>query len=73
MAPQAPHEHVVDAVVVPRLHAARHLGRTCGIEQGEPALLVSINKVAAAKIPAFLDKYAATVRERRAAAAAVAA
>ena len=39
----------------------------------EPALLVSINKVAAAKIPAFLDKYAATVRERRAASAAVAA
>jgi len=55
------------------LHAARHLGRTCGIEQVEPALLVLINKVAAAKIPAFLDKYAATVRERRAAAAAVAA
>ena len=49
------------------LHAARHLGRTCGIEQVEPALLVSINKVAAAKIPAFLDKYTATVRDRRAA------
>lgn len=53
------------------LHAARHLGRTCGVEQVEPALLVSINKVAAAKIPAFLDKYAATVRDRRAAAAPV--
>lgn len=55
------------------LHAARHLGHTCGIEQVEPALLVSINKVAAAKIPAFLDKYAATVRERRSAAQAAAA
>lgn len=54
------------------LHAARHLGRTCGIEQVEPALLVSINKVAAAKIPAFLDKYSSTVRERRNAAAAAA-
>jgi len=51
------------------LHAARHLGRTCGIEQVEPSLLVSINKVAAAKIPVFLDKYAATVRAQRAAAA----
>ncbi|MEH6437397.1 3'-5' exonuclease [Massilia sp. DD77] len=48
------------------LHAARHLGRTCGLEQVAPDLLVSINKVAAAKIPVFLDKYAATVRERAA-------
>jgi len=31
---------------------------------------VSINKVAAAKIPVFLEKYAATVRERRMAAEA---
>ncbi len=50
------------------LHAARHLGRTCGLERVAPDLLVSINKVAAAKIPVFLDKYAATVRERAAAA-----
>ena len=47
------------------LHAARHLGRTCGLEQVEPGLLVSINKVAAAKIPVFLDKYAALERARR--------
>lgn len=51
------------------LHAARHLGRTCGIDRVEPSLLVSINKVAAAKIPVFLEKYAATVRERQMAAA----
>ncbi|MBQ5938493.1 PolC-type DNA polymerase III [Massilia sp. AB1] len=48
------------------LHAARHLGRTCGLERVAPDLLVSINKVAAAKIPVFLDKYAATMRERAA-------
>ena len=47
------------------LHAARHLGQACGLERVEPALLVSINKVAAAKIPVFLDKYAATERARR--------
>jgi len=52
------------------LHAARHLGVTCGLARVEPALLVSINKVAAAKIPVFLDKYAATERARREAAAA---
>jgi DNA polymerase-3 subunit epsilon len=50
------------------LHAARHLGRTCGVERVAPDLLVSINKVAAAKIPVFLDKYAATVRAAREAA-----
>lgn len=52
------------------LHAARHLGRTCGLERVEPGLLVSINKVAAAKIPVFLDKYAAGERARREAVAA---
>jgi len=51
------------------LHAARHLGKTCALERVEPGLLVSINKVAAAKIPLFLDKYAALERARRDAAA----
>lgn len=43
------------------LHAARHLGATCGVSQVAPDLMVAINKVAAAKVPAFLDRYAATI------------
>lgn len=50
------------------LHAARHLAGACGLERVKPDLLVSINKVAAARIPVFLDKYAATMRAERAAA-----
>ncbi|UVW27031.1 PolC-type DNA polymerase III [Massilia sp. H6] len=46
------------------LHAARHLGRTCGLERVAPDLLVSVNKVAAAKVPVFLDKYALLERQR---------
>lgn len=49
------------------LHAARHLGTTHGLAQVAPDLLVSVNKLAAAKVPVFLDKYAALERERRAA------
>ncbi|SFC80651.1 3'-5' exonuclease [Massilia yuzhufengensis] len=48
------------------LHAARHLGRTCGIDQVAPDLLVTVNKLAAAKVPVFLDKFASLERERRA-------
>jgi len=55
------------------LHAVRHLGKTCALERVEPGLLVSINKVAAAKIPLFLDKYAALERARRDAAVLAAA
>ncbi len=51
------------------LHAARHLGTSHGLEQVAPDLLVSINKLAAAKVPVFLDKYASLERERRLAAA----
>ncbi len=51
------------------LHAARHLGASHGLEQVAPDLLVSINKLAAAKVPVFLDKYASLERERRLAAA----
>ena len=46
------------------LHAARHLGRTCGLDQVALDLLVSVNKVAAAKVPVFLDKYATLERQR---------
>ena len=49
------------------LHAARHLGTSHGLQQVAPDLLVSINKLAAAKVPVFLDKYASLERERRAA------
>ncbi|MGH8853522.1 MAG: 3'-5' exonuclease [Telluria sp.] len=50
------------------LHAARHLGQTLGIDQVAPDLLVSVNKLAAAKVPVFLNKFASLERERRAAA-----
>ncbi len=50
------------------LHAARHLGSSHGLPQVAPDLLVSVNKLAAAKVPVFLDKYATLERERRAAA-----
>jgi DNA polymerase-3 subunit epsilon len=51
------------------LHAARHLGATHGLQQVAPDLLVSVNKLAAAKVQVFLDKYASLERERRLAAA----
>lgn len=51
------------------LHAARHLGTNHGLQQVAPDLLVSINKLAAAKVPVFLDRYASLERERRLAAA----
>ena len=46
------------------LHAARHLDQRYALGAVEPQLLVSVNKLAAAKVPGFLDKY---VAERRAA------
>ena len=51
------------------LHAARHLGSSHGLAQVAPDLLVSVNKLAAAKVPVFLDKYASLERERRLASA----
>ena len=36
----------------------RHLGRSFGVTQVESQVLVSVNKLSAAKVPAFLDKYA---------------
>ncbi|VXB70661.1 PolC-type DNA polymerase III [Massilia sp. 9I] len=47
------------------LHAARQLGNSHGLQRVAPDLLVSVNKLAAAKVPVFLDKYASLERERR--------
>jgi DNA polymerase-3 subunit epsilon len=41
------------------LHIGRHLASHYGIAAVEPALLMSVNKLAAAKVPAFLRKHAA--------------
>lgn len=38
------------------LHIGRHLGRSYGLGAVDPALLVSVNKLAAAKVHAFLQK-----------------
>ncbi|MBA5638779.1 3'-5' exonuclease [Duganella sp. LX20W] len=40
------------------LHIGRHLDRHYGLGPVDPALLVSVNKLAAAKVPAFLQKQA---------------
>lgn len=65
----AAHRAEADAEVAAEvlLHAARHLDLRYGLGAVEPHLLVSVNKLAAAKVPAYLDKY---VQERRMAAAA---
>jgi DNA polymerase-3 subunit epsilon len=56
----AAHRAESDAEVGAELlhHIARHLGRSFGVEQVESQVLVSVNKLSAAKVPAFLDKYA---------------
>jgi DNA polymerase-3 subunit epsilon len=41
------------------LHIGRHLGTTYALGQVEPALLASLNRVAAAKVPGYLGKYKA--------------
>jgi len=41
------------------IHIGRHLGAAYGLGPVEPALLASINKVSAAKMPAFIGKYTA--------------
>jgi DNA polymerase-3 subunit epsilon len=41
------------------IHIGRHLGDAYGLGQVEPAMLAALNRVAAAKAPAFLGKYAA--------------
>jgi DNA polymerase-3 subunit epsilon len=56
----AAHRAESDAEVGAELlhHIGRHLGRSFGVEQVESQVLVSVNKLSAAKVPAFLDKYA---------------
>jgi DNA polymerase-3 subunit epsilon len=56
----AAHRAESDAEVGAELlhHIARHLGRSFGVQQVESQVLVSVNKLSAAKVPAFLDKYA---------------
>jgi len=49
------------------IHIGRHLGSSYGLEQMAPDLLVSLNRLAAAKVPGWLDKYAAEKRALRAA------
>jgi len=50
------------------LHIGRHLGRSYGLDQVAPDLLVSLNRLAAAKVPGWLDKYAAEKQAARQAA-----
>ena len=40
------------------MYIARHLGRTYGLGPVAPQLLVSVNKLSAAKVPDFLQQYA---------------
>jgi DNA polymerase-3 subunit epsilon len=56
----AAHRAEADAEVAAEvlLHIGRHLGTSYGLERVEPSLLARVNKLAAAKVPAFLDKYA---------------
>jgi DNA polymerase-3 subunit epsilon len=56
----AAHRAESDAEVGAELlhHIARHLGRSFGVAQVESQVLLSVNKLSAAKVPAFLDKYA---------------
>jgi DNA polymerase-3 subunit epsilon len=41
------------------IHIGRHLGASYGLGRVEPALLASLNKLSAAKVPVYLGKYAA--------------
>lgn len=52
------HRAEADAEVAAQvlLHIGRHLGRSYGLEQVDPALLASVNKLAAAKVHAYLQK-----------------
>ena len=52
------HRAEADAEVAAQvmLHIGRHLGRTYGLQTVDPALLVSVNKLAAAKVHGYLQK-----------------
>lgn len=56
----AAHRAESDAEVGAELlnHIGRHLGRAFGVALVESQVLLSVNKLSAAKVPAFLDKYA---------------
>jgi DNA polymerase-3 subunit epsilon len=58
----AAHRAESDAEVAAQvlLHIARHLGDTYGMAQVEPELLLSVNKLAAAKVHAYLLKQSCT-------------
>jgi len=43
------------------IHIGRHLGSTYRLPAVAPALLLSVNKLSAAKVPAYLCKYAAEI------------
>ena len=49
------------------IHIGRHIASSYGLEAVAPELLVSLNRLAAAKVPGWLDKYAADRRALRAA------
>jgi DNA polymerase-3 subunit epsilon len=57
----AAHRAEADAEVGAQLliHIARHLHGAVGVAPVESSLLLSVNKLAAAKVPAFLGRYAA--------------
>ena len=44
------------------IHIGRHLGSTYGLGVVAPQLLVSLNKLSAAKVPDYLSKYALALR-----------
>ncbi len=64
----AAHRAESDAEVGAELlnHIGRHLGQSFGMPQVESALLVSVNKLSAAKVPAYLEKYASEKRSAQA-------
>lgn len=57
----AAHRAEADAEVAAEvlLHIGRHLGSAYALGQLAPDLLVALNRIAAAKVPAYLDQYAA--------------
>jgi len=57
----AAHRAEADAEVAAQvlIPIGRHLGSSYGLAQVAPDLLVSLNRLAAAKVPGWLDKYAA--------------
>ncbi len=63
----AAHRAESDAEVAAQvlIHIGRHLGSSYGLGPVAPQLLVSLNKLSAAKVPDFLHKYAVTNRHAK--------